>query len=220
MNIVLLGAPGSGKGTQAERLHRSIGVVHVATGDLFRKHLKNETQLGRLAKTYMDRGELVPDAVTIDMLRARLSESDVGEGVLFDGFPRNLQQAVALDGLLEDLGQHLNGVIYVRVADESLVERLSGRLICRECQVPFHKTFNPFRACPVGKCESGQFLYQRDDDQPATVSARLVTFHSLTAPLIEHYQSRRLLQEVDGVGTVDVVTERVEEAIGLLSQVD
>ena len=218
MNIVLLGAPGSGKGTQAQSLQSQIEVIHIATGDLFRKHLRDKTELGTSAKTYIDGGRLVPDTVTIGMLREELLIAGNETGILFDGFPRNLQQAEALDTLLYESGRRLDGVIYVRVSDETILGRLTGRTICRECEIPFHKEFNPYRECPQGKCKDGEFLYQRDDDQPETVFARLKTFHSVTTPLIEYYRARGLLGEVDGEGSVAAVTRDIEEFIGTFSE--
>ncbi len=215
MDIVLLGAPGSGKGTQGEKLRQEMRVRHIATGDLFRAHLKVPTELGRTARQYMDRGELVPDATTIEMLRGELvADSDETlSGALFDGFPRTLEQARALQKILADLGRRVDGVVYIRVSAEEIVERLSGRLICRTCQVPFHRRFNPFVSCPTGECESGEYLYQRADDRPATVRKRLETYEELTAPLVDYYRRQGLLREVDGEGTVAQVSTRVLEAI-------
>lgn len=212
MNIVLLGAPGSGKGTQAERLRSILNLAHVASGDLFRDHLKRETRLGLLAREYMNRGALVPDEVTIEMLRERLQRPDVDNGVILDGFPRTLPQAEALTEMMAELGRGVDLVLNIDVPDEELVERLSGRWICRECQVPFHKLFNPFKKCPLEKCQ-GEFLYQREDDKPETVRARLRTFHRQTAPLIDYYRERGLLAKVLGQGGVEAVTEACLEAI-------
>ena len=215
VNIVLLGAPGSGKGTQAERLRQELGLRHIATGDLFRAHLKVPTELGRVAGEYMDRGELVPDATTVQMLREHVAadSEETSSGALFDGFPRTLEQAKALEELLTERGRCVDGVVYVRVSADEIVERLSGRLICRKCQVPFHRRFSPFVSCPTGECESGEYLYQRDDDRPATVRKRLETYHELTAPLVDYYRGKGLLCEVDGEGTVAQVSARVLQAI-------
>ena len=212
MNIILLGAPGSGKGTQAEHLQNSYGLTHIATGDLFRYNLKERTQLGLVAEEYMNKGQLVPDGITISMVRERLQQPDVKQGVLFDGFPRTHNQAEALTTLLKELDMGVDCVIYLRVSDEEIIERLSGRLICKECQQPFHKTFNPFNECPIHKCK-GEFLYQRDDDKPETVSARLVAFHKQTAPLIEYYMKLNLLVEVLGEGDIDLVKQSVQKAV-------
>lgn len=212
MDIVLFGAPGSGKGTQAEQLSRQFNIPHIASGDLFRENLNNETELGKLAKEYMERGELVPDDVTVAMLKDRLARPDTKKGFLLDGFPRTLPQAEALSGMLAEEDRGLDGVIYIKVSDEEIVKRLSGRLICRECQVPFHKIYKPFESCPYDKC-NGEYLYQREDDKPETVRNRLKTFHTQTAPLIDYYRDKELLVEVDGEGAVSEVTARMEEAV-------
>jgi adenylate kinase len=211
MNLILLGAPGSGKGTQAEQLTGTLGLTHIATGDLFRYNLKNRTELGLLAEGYMKRGELVPDEVTVAMVRDRLQQPDVARGVLFDGFPRNLSQARALDALLHELGARVNGVIYLDVADDEIVARLSGRWICRECQTPFHQQYNPFKTCPLGKCQ-GEYLYQRDDDKAETVRARLETFHNQTKPLVDYYQQAGVLVNVPGVGEIEQITQAILQA--------
>ena len=211
MDLVLLGAPGSGKGTQAEHLHRELGLTHVASGDLFRHHHNQKTELGLKAGEFMNRGELVPDEVTIAMLHERIGQPDTTKGILLDGFPRTMPQARALDDMMKGLGRRVDAVIYVEVPDDVLVERLSGRLICRECQVPFHKTANPFRTCPFGRC-NGEHLYQRADDNPETVRARLVTYHRQTAPLVDHYRDANLLVTVRGDGPLDEVKRATLEA--------
>jgi adenylate kinase len=214
MDLVLLGAPGSGKGTQAEHLRRELGLSHIASGDLFREHLQRKTDLGLRASEYMSRGALVPDAITIDMLRERVSRPDTMQGVLLDGFPRTMEQAIALNAMMDGLGRQISGVLYVEVSDEELVERLSGRLICRECQVPFHRVANPFRTCPDARC-AGEHLYQRADDAPDTVRARLITYHRQTAPVIDYYRLIDLLITVRGSGSVDEVKRMALEAVRL-----
>jgi adenylate kinase len=212
LNLVLLGGPGSGKGTQAEKLRGKFQLCHIASGDLFRQNLKDDTRLGQLAKTYMNRGELVPDDITEAMVEERLARADASGGFLLDGFPRTLPQARALAEMLQQLNHPLAGVLCIQVSDQSLVERLSGRWICRVCQTPFHLLFNP----PVrpGVCDKcGGELYQRDDDKPDTVRARLRTFHKQTEPLIEYYQQNGLLWEIDGEGEVTAVSERASTAI-------
>ena len=204
MDFVLLGAPGSGKGTQAAFLEAELGIKHIASGDLFRDNLRNRTALGLRAEEYMSRGALVPDDITIAMLRERLQRPDASAGVLLDGFPRTMEQAIALSEMLETLSRQIDGVLYVEVPDESLVDRLSGRLICRDCQTPFHKTANPFRACPRGTC-TGEHLYQRTDDAPETVRARLTTFHRQSEPVIDYYRLLNLLATISGGGSVDEV---------------
>jgi adenylate kinase len=217
LDIVLLGAPGTGKGTQAQQLCRQLNLTHIATGDLFRENLNNQTELGKLAKTFMDRGELVPDDVTEAMVRDRLDRPDTRHGFVLDGFPRTLSQAEALTDILNSLNRRLDGVIYFKASDEEIVSRLSGRLICRECQAPFHKIYNPFQSCPHGKCH-GEYLYQRDDDKEKTIRARLKTFHRQTAPLIDYYRKAGLLIEIDGEGELWEVTARVLTAAQSLIQ--
>ncbi|MBN1993159.1 MAG: adenylate kinase [Anaerolineae bacterium] len=210
--VVLFGAPGSGKGTQAEQICEQFELKHIATGDLFRENLKNETELGKLAQTYMNKGELVPDDVTAAMLKDRLQKPDTKGGIILDGFPRTLPQAEALQGIVDDLGRGVNGVLYIKVSDEELVSRLAGRWICRNCQTPFHTKFKP--PAKEGVCDvCGGELYQRDDDKPETVRARLKTFHNQTAPLIDYYREAGLLIEVDGEGEVSAVAERVIAAM-------
>jgi adenylate kinase len=211
MNVVLLGAPGSGKGTQASVIAAELRVTHVASGDLFRDNLRNRTPLGLRAEEYMTRGALVPDEVTIAMLRERLQRPDADAGVLLDGFPRTMEQAIALSAMLETLNREIDAVFYVEVADDILVDRLSGRLICRECQAPFHRTANPFTSCPKHAC-SGEHLYQRADDSPDTVRARLVTFHRQSEPVIDYYRLLNLLVTVPGSGTVDEVKRATLQA--------
>lgn len=205
LGLVLLGGPGSGKGTQAEHLSKELQLPHIATGDLFRENLRQATELGRHAKGYMDRGELVPDEITEAMVRERLARSDTVRGFILDGFPRTLPQAVALNEMLADLQRRLAGVLCIAVADEAIVDRLAGRLICRHCQTPYHRTYK--RPRQEGVCDhcSG-VLYQRDDDNPATVRARLKTFHVQTEPLIQFYRGAGVLTMVDGQGEVANVT--------------
>jgi adenylate kinase len=219
MDLVLLGAPGSGKGTQADHLRRELGLTHVASGDLFRDQLQRKTALGVHASEYMARGALVPDAITIAMLRERVSQPGTERGVMFDGFPRTMEQAIALNEMMVSLGRQIDAVLYVDVPDDELVGRLSGRLICRDCQVPFHRTANPFRTCPHGRC-AGEHLYQRTDDAPETVRARLVTFHRQTAPVIDYYSLIKLLVTIPGHGPVEDVKRTALEAIRRLGSRD
>ena len=207
LDLVLLGGPGSGKGTQAEQLGKQLKLPHIATGDLFRDHLQNATELGKLAQAYMHRGELVPDDVTDAMVAERLERPDVRDGFILDGFPRSLPQARALTKMMAGLNRQLSAVIYIKVSDEAIVSRLSGRLICRQCQASYHREFKPPQK--TGLCDScGGELYQRDDDNPDTVRARLQTFHGQTEPLIEYYKQAGLLREIDGEGDVTQVVER------------
>ena len=205
--FILVGGPGSGKGTQAEQICKQLNLPHIATGDLFRDNLKRQTDLGKLAKTYMDRGELVPDDVTDAMVQERLGRPDTAAGFVLDGFPRTMHQAEALTEMIAHLGRRLAGVIYINVSDEEIVNRLSGRLICRNCQSPYHTQFKP--PAKPGICDlCGGPLYQRDDDNPQTVRARLKTFHGQTGPLIEYYQKAGLVAEIAGEGNVAQVTAR------------
>jgi adenylate kinase len=219
MYLVLLGPPGSGKGTQAERLKEQLGLPHVASGDLFRENIGNKTKLGLLAKEYIDQGQLVPDDVTIAMVQERLQKPDCDAGVILDGFPRTLPQAEALGRILASRGRALTAVLYIKVPDEELVRRLAGRWICRQCQKPYHMVFNP--PTREGICdECGGELYQREDDQPETVRARLKVYHEQTAPLIDYYRRAGLLVEVDGTGDVETVNTALLDAIRSLGNRD
>jgi len=216
MYLVLLGPPGSGKGTQAERLEQELHLPHVASGDLFRENIGNETELGLLAKGYVDRGQLVPDDVTIAMVRERLQQPDCDNGVILDGFPRTLAQAQALDAMLASTGRALAGVLYINVPDEESVRRLSGRWICGQCQAPYHTIFSP--PAREGVCDAcGGELYQRDDDKPETVRARLKVYHQQTAPLIDYYRQAGLLVEVDGAGDIETVSAALLDAVRSLA---
>jgi len=214
MDVILLGGPGSGKGTQAELLQERLGITHVASGDLFRENINNQTELGLLAKGYIDQGQLVPDEVTISMIQDRLQKPDVEDGILFDGFPRTIPQAEALEKLLAEFNRKIDVVINLSVSEDEIVRRLSGRLICRECQIPFHREFNPFKECPLGKC-NGEFLYQREDDKPETVRERLEVFNRQTAPLIAFFQERGNLITVSGEGTLESINNRIIDALQL-----
>lgn len=204
MNVVLLGAPGAGKGTQASVLTKELGVVHVASGDLFRRALAEKTELGMLAKSYMDKGELVPDEVTISMVLERIVQPDCAGGVLFDGFPRTLSQAEALDSRLAAESTSIDSVVYIEVPEEELVKRLSGRWICRSCQTPFHAVSSPPKT--PGVCDKcGGELYQRDDDKEETVRERLKVFLSQTLPIVDYYDAQGKLVRVDGNRDIDEV---------------
>jgi adenylate kinase len=206
-DVVLLGGPGSGKGTQAERLCAELGLPHIATGDLFRENLRQATKLGQLAQTYMNRGELVPDDVTEAMVEARLAQPDTCDGFILDGFPRTLPQAGALTDMMNRLQRRIAAVLYIKVPDEALIRRLSGRMICRACQAPYHLQFKPPHQ--AGVCDScGGELYQRADDNPATVRARLVTFHGQTESLIAYYREAGLLHEINGEGPLPEISAR------------
>ncbi len=207
MDLILLGGPGSGKGTQAELLASALKLPHISTGDLFRENLKKATELGKLAKAYMDRGELVPDDVTDHMVEDRLGRPDVRDGFILDGYPRTLAQAVALEEILSRLGRRITGALNIDVPDSSIVERLSGRLICRSCQAPFHLRFHPPKK--AGFCDHcGGELYRRSDDNPATIRTRLATFHRQAAPLIHYYRELGVFRIISGNDAVDVVSAR------------
>jgi adenylate kinase len=210
--IVLLGPPGAGKGTQAKVISETLGLVHVSSGDIFRENLKAQTDLGKLAQTYMNKGELVPDDVTIAMIKDRLSKPDCAKGALLDGFPRTPAQAVALDATLKVLGGKVQCVPLIAVAPEVLIERLSGRWSCRAQGHVYHAKYNPPKQ--AGICDvDGSELYQREDDQPATVERRIKVYVEQTAPLIEYYTKNNLLVEIDGTQAIEVVTEKMMSAI-------
>ncbi len=210
--VVLLGGPGAGKGTQAERLSQNLGIPQVSTGDLFREHLKKETELGLLARGYMDRGELVPDQVTVDMVRDRLSRRDAARGAILDGFPRTIAQAEALEGLLAELDSRLAVVPYIKVPEDVLLERLAGRWTCRQCGAMYHQLFNPPRE--AGVCDRcGGELYQRPDDTPETQKHRIEVYFEQTAPLIQYYREKGLLVEVDGRQGIEEIQADLLEII-------
>lgn len=212
MNVVLLGAPGAGKGTQAAILLSQLGVVHVASGDLFRRALEEKTELGLLARSYMEKGELVPDEVTINMVLERIRQRDCADGVLFDGFPRTLSQAEALDDKLADEGRQIDRVVYIEVPAEELVERLSGRWICRECQAPYHEQSSPPKN--AGRCDiCGGELYQRADDKEETVRERLKVFFSQTVPIVDYYDRQGKMVRVDGNRGIDEVGATITEML-------
>ncbi|MCB9135645.1 MAG: adenylate kinase [Anaerolineales bacterium] len=211
MNLILLGGPGSGKGTQALALVQKFSLLHISTGQLFRKHMQEGTELGVLAQSYIDHGNLVPDKISIQMLRARLEQPDARAGFILDGFPRTLPQAEALALITQELNCPIDGVLSLEVADEDIVTRITGRQTCRECGAVFHVTFSPFATCPFQKC-TGEYLYQREDDRAETVRERLQVFHHQTAPLIDYYQNLGILIPVDGSGEISAVTDRMLHA--------
>jgi len=207
LDILLLGAPGSGKGTQAALLIKELDIPHIASGDLFRENLKHNTELGQLAKSYMDKGQLVPDEVTANMMEDRLSRTDAAKGFILDGFPRTLPQAEALSEIMTKLDRSILGVFYIKASDDLIISRLSSRLICRQCQTPYNlKGRKPKQ---TGVCdECGGELYQRDDDKPETVKARLKVFHTQTAPLIDYYTRAGLVHELDAETGLEAVTKQ------------
>jgi adenylate kinase len=210
--IIFLGAPGAGKGTQAVAAAQALNLTHVASGDLFRQALEQGTQLGRQAKSYMEKGVLVPDEITIQMVLARLSAPDGTAGVILDGFPRNLTQAKALDKALAERSKIIDKVVYIKVSEEELLKRLSGRWLCRHCQKVYNIIESP--STLRSKCDRcGGELYQRPDDTSQTVKKRIKVYFGETAPLIDYYAQRDKLLEIDGEGSVDEVTRRIIAAL-------
>jgi len=206
--LVMLGAPGAGKGTQAEIISEELGLPHISSGDLFREHIKNKTELGLLASEIINRGQLVPDDVTIAMIRDRLARKDCANGAVLDGFPRTPAQAQALDSILAEFNGKVDLVPYIKVEDEVLIERLTGRWTCRENGHIFHQIYNPPKQ--AGICDfDGSELYQRDDDKRETVIERIQVYLQQTAPLIEYYKKSGVLVEVDGDHPIEKVTENL-----------
>jgi adenylate kinase len=212
MNIALIGASGAGKGTHLPVLQKQFGMLHISTGDVFRSHVLKKTALGYLAQKYMDQGELIPDEIVEAMLHEELCKLSFDQGILFDGFPRTLTQATFVDGLLKDAGQMLDAVIYLKVSDGEIIKRLAGRLVCRECLHPFHKSLAPFITCPEHKCQ-GEHLFQREDDKAQLVRSRLWAFHRVTEPLLDLYQLTRRLIIIEGEGDSAAVGERLVQAV-------
>ncbi len=211
--IVLLGPPGVGKGTQAKILADTTKLAHVSSGDLFRENLKNKTELGRLAKSFMDKGELVPDDVTISMIRDRLARADCEAGAILDGFPRTPAQAEALEKMLAGFGGAVNAVPYITAAESILVERASGRWTCREQGHIYHQKFSPPQK--TGVCDvDGSELYQRDDDKVETVTNRIRVYLEQTMPLVEYFRAGGKLIEIDGTQAVEQVTQKLLAALG------
>lgn len=210
--IVLLGPPGVGKGTQAKVLAEKTGLAHISSGDLFRENIKNQTKLGLLAQTFITKGELVPDDVTIGMIRERLALPDCRDGAILDGFPRTPAQAEALESLLAGFGGKVNVVPFITASEATLVERLAGRWTCRAQGHVFHEKFNPPKQS--GICDlDGSELYQRDDDKAETVQRRIRVYFEQTAPLIDHYKARGLLVEIDGAQEIEKVTNQLLVAL-------
>lgn len=213
MNVILLGPPGAGKGTQAKRLVAKYGIPQISTGDMLRAALKEGTPLGLEAKKYMDAGALVPDSVVVGLVKERIQKPDCAGGYMLDGFPRNVSQAEVLDGMLVELGQKIDHVVCIEVPNEELLVRLTGRLTCRSCGGGFHLKFDPPQK--PGACDKcGGELYQRDDDNEATVSSRLKTYADSTEPLINYYANQGKLRRIDGVGSMDEIFGRVTAILG------
>lgn len=209
--VVLLGVPGAGKGTQAKLLEQALHIPQISTGDIFRFNLKNKTELGLLAKSYMDRGDLVPDTVTIQMVADRLAWEDCARGAILDGFPRTLAQAAALDEITAPFGG-VGVTPLITIEDDEAMRRITGRRVCRTCGAVYHVDFNPPQQ--AGRCDvDGGELYQRDDDKPDTVRNRLYVYYKLTSPLVGYYYAKGLLVEVDGAQAIEVVQKAVVDAI-------
>ncbi|MEU6505410.1 adenylate kinase [Streptomyces sp. NPDC046942] len=213
MRIVLVGPPGAGKGTQAVRLAEKLSIPHISTGDLFRANISQGTELGKLAQSYMDKGELVPDSVTIGMAKDRMEQPDAEKGFLLDGFPRNVQQAEALDELLQTEGITLDAVLDLEVPEDEVVKRIAGRRICRnDSSHVFHVSYSP--AKKEGVCDvCGGELYQREDDREETVRTRLEVYHTQTEPIIDYYKAQGLVVTISSLGPVGEITQRALEAL-------
>jgi adenylate kinase len=213
MNLVLMGSPGAGKGTQAERIVEEYGVPHISTGDMFRAAIKEGTALGIKAKSYMDQGNLVPDEVTIGIVQERLGKDDCEKGFLLDGFPRTVAQADALESILSDLNRPLDYVVNIDVPKENLMERLTGRRICKSCGATYHLVFNP--PTKEGICDKcGGELYQRDDDNAETVGRRLEVYLKQTKPLLDFYEEKGYLKNIDGDQEIDKVFAHLQSLFG------
>lgn len=213
MNLILMGLPGAGKGTQAEKIVEAYKIPHISTGDMFREAMKQETPMGLEAKAYIDKGELVPDSVTNGIVRDRLAQSDTEKGFLLDGFPRTLAQAEELDLILEELDKKIDDVLNIHVESDVLIERLAGRIICRECGATYHKKNNPPKVeGTCDKCGSHDF-YQREDDKPETVKNRLAVNIENSAPILEYYASQGVLHTIDGDRDIQSVFNDVKTII-------
>lgn len=214
MNIILIGPPGAGKGTQAKRMIDRLGVPQISTGDMFRAAVKEGTPMGKKAKEYMDKGALVPDDVVIGVVKERFEKPDAKKGFVLDGFPRTLEQAKALDGLLSDMGTKLDHVVVIEVPDDNLVGRLTGRRTCRGCGYMHHVEFDPPKK--EGTCDKcGGELYLRDDDKESTIRERLATYHGQTSPLINYYSKANVVRKIDGTKSMEEVQKSITKAIGV-----
>lgn len=213
MKIIMLGAPGAGKGTQAKKIAQKYGIPHISTGDIFRANIKNGTELGKKAKTYMDQGLLVPDELTVDLVIDRVNQEDCKNGYILDGFPRTIPQAESLDAALAKMGQKVDYAINVEVPDENIISRMSGRRACVGCGATYHIKYNPPKIEDV--CDTcGEKLILRDDDKPETVQKRLGVYHDQTQPLIDYYGKAGVLKEVDGTVDMEEVFQAIVDILG------
>ena len=213
MKIIMLGAPGAGKGTQAKRIAEKYSIPHISTGDIFRANIKNGTDLGKKAKEYMDQGLLVPDELTCDLVMDRIQQDDCRNGFVLDGFPRTIPQAEALDGKKNKIGQKMDFAVDVDVPDENIVNRMGGRRACLSCGATYHVEFNPTKA--DGICDAcGAQTVLRDDDKPETVQKRLTVYHDQTQPLIDYYKNQGILKSVDGTQPMDSVFDAIVGILG------
>lgn len=213
MKIIMLGAPGAGKGTQAKMIAEKCQIPHISTGDIFRANIKNGTELGAKAKSYMDKGLLVPDELVCDLVVDRIQQADCEKGYILDGFPRTIPQAEALEAALNAIDQKLDFAIDIEVPDENIINRMSGRRACVGCGATYHVVFNPTKV--EGVCDAcGESLILRDDDKPETVKNRLEVYHTQTKPLIDFYADRQVLKEVDGTQSMEKVFEDIMEILG------
>ncbi len=213
MNIVLIGPPGAGKGTQSKLLSERFSIPQISTGDILRANVREKTPMGLRAKDYMERGILVPDELVVEMVVDRLSQDDCARGFILDGFPRNVKQAEALEETLDKSGKKIDAVIGFEVERRELVRRLSGRRVCRKCGATYHIIFNP--PINIDVCDRcGDELYQRDDDKEETIEARLKVYEEETLPVVEYYKKRGLYKGVNGIGSVDEINEAIVKAIG------
>ena len=213
MKIIMLGAPGAGKGTQAKKIAAQYSIPHISTGDIFRANIKNNTELGQKAKTYMDKGELVPDSLVVDLIMDRFKEADCANGYVLDGFPRTIPQAEALDNALKANGEKVDFAINVEVPDENIINRMSGRRACVGCGATYHIKYNPTKVEGVGDA-CGEKLILRDDDKPETVKNRLSVYHEQTQPLIDYYNKAGVLAEVDGTKDMEDVFKDIVNILG------